>query len=1321
MYLNKYWAWLLTLLLWVAAGSAAAETPLNLSLILGDLDSQTAVAATVKLQNDPLLQGVKLRVYSSSKLAQADQTELQQSNLVLAQITGRSILREGGEVFKQIAARGGKLYAVGLSYDADFADYGLQLDKDLQAYMSAGGADNAANMIRLALVKFKNVQANIAPPQAQPEIGAFDVRSKQLFADFDSYQKAYAGYKAGQPWIAILFYRSSALSGQTDTVKTLAEQLEAKGYNVLPVFGYPYDKTLEKMLVDGNGKSRVEAIAALALKIGASPDKTVPTLTRLGVPVLNGIALNSQSQAQWSESATGLDVMERAWQVALPEFAGEIAPTVVASKESMHDKATGQDFVREVPIPERIARYADRLDKWAKLRHTANADKKVALLYYNYPPGKENIGASYLNVLPESLLNIMQRMRQEGYQLGDAPTDGAALKAAVKNHGINLGNWEPGAVAEAAASGRAVLLPITDYQKWFDALPETFKTAMLKAWGKPEDSKIGAWTDNKGQRFLILPALQYGNLLLAPQPSRGWEQDVKKLYHDVSMPPHHQYVAFYLWLQKGYRADAMIHLGTHATHEWLSGKEVGFTAADPGEILMADVPQIYPYIMDDVGEALQAKRRAMATIISHMTPPLDKADLNPELAKLAGLLDDYNVAAQKSEQLAKIRLDEINQIAAKAGLLKDLKMERAETGDQLEELEHYLKEIREKKVPMGLHTFGKAPDEAVRQRFAEAIVARAPKLKGEALKQNVQATSKLIGDSANAEMNALIDALAGRYIPAGSGGDPLRNPDALPTGKDLYGFDPSRIPSEAVYNEGARLAEQVVADFKKQHGHYPERLVFNLWGVESSRHEGVMEAEIMHLLGVKPHWDERGRTQGVDVIARDKLGRPRVDVTIIPSGLYRDLFASVIKLLDQAETKAQEQDEPDNPLRRHIQETQAELVKRGLKPEEALDMASARLFSVPSGAYGTNLDRAIPLSNTWTDEKQLADVFFNRMHHVYGRGHWGEAASKDATLAVDLFKLSLKGTDAVIHSRSSNVYATLDGDDFFQYLGGTAMAARQVNGKTPEVLVADLADPTAAKTMSLERYQGREMQSRYLNPKWIESMLKEGYAGARFINMVAENLWGWQVTVPEAVGAEKWQAMYETYVEDKYQLDIQKKFEQADNLLAYQAMVDRMLVAINKGYWQADPAVKAKLEQVNQEVIAKAGVACNKDTCSSPEITKLAEQQDAAKAAKAAAPGAQAQPPAAAAAQPPQASQSQQPPPAQQPAQAQAQAAPNANQPLEGYEMEEKKVANDKGEQQQALSPEQNWWLLLSVLALFAAGYWRGYLERKQAEAKAGE
>jgi cobaltochelatase CobN len=265
------------------------------------------------------------------------------------------------------------------------------------------------------------------------------------------------------------------LSGQTDTVKALSEVLERKGYNVLPVFGYPYDKTLEKMLINPEGKSRVDAIAALALKIGASPDKTVPILSRLGVPVLNGIALNSQNLSEWTQSATGLDVMERAWQVALPEFAGEIAPTVVASKEKIHDKTTGQDFVRETPIPERIERYAARLDRWVNLRRTQNADKKVALIYYNYPPGKENIGASYLNVLPESLLQIIQNLKQQGYQLGNAPTDGDSLKTAVKNHGINLGNWEPGAIAEAAASGRAVLVPLADYQNGLQLCQKVLK------------------------------------------------------------------------------------------------------------------------------------------------------------------------------------------------------------------------------------------------------------------------------------------------------------------------------------------------------------------------------------------------------------------------------------------------------------------------------------------------------------------------------------------------------------------------------------------------------------------------------------------------------------------------------------------------------------------------------------------------------------------------------------------------------------------------------------------------------------------------------
>ena len=381
--------------------------------------------------------------------------------------------------------------------------------------------------------------------------------------------------------------------------------------------------------------------------------------------------------------------------------------------------------------------------------------------------------------------------------------------------------------------------------------------------------------------------------------------------------------------------------------------------------------------------------------------------------------------------------------------------------------------------------------------------------------------------------------MAGRYIAAGPGNDPIRNPDALPTGKDFYGFDPSRLPTTATFAAGSRLATDLVASYRKRHdGQFPDRLVFNLWGTETSRHEGVMEAQILALMGVRPKWDARGRVQGVELIPQTELDRPRVDVTVIPSGLYRDLFPNLMLLLDQAVNVVKTDTNADNPLLRNIAAARAELEAQGVAPAEAERFASVRLFSVPSGTYGAGLDHVIQQADSWTNEQQVAGVFFNRMSHLFGQGFWGTRAASgtNADLSPMLLRLALKGAKGVVHSRSSNVYGAIDSDDFYQYLGGTAMAVREVNGKSAETLVTDLSNPKAGETITLERYMGREMRARYLNPKWIEAMLNEGYSGARMIRQVTDNLWGWQVTVPDAVDGAKWQEMYETYVQDRHAL-----------------------------------------------------------------------------------------------------------------------------------------------------------------------------------------
>jgi cobaltochelatase CobN len=635
----------------------------------------------------------------------------------------------------------------------------------------------------------------------------------------------------------------------------------------------------------------------------------------------------------------------------------------------------------------------------------------------------------------------------------------------------------------------------------------------------------------------------------------------------------------------------MVHVGTHATHEWLPGKEVGFTAADTGEVLVGAVPQFYPFIVDDVGEGLQAKRRAMAAIITHLPPPLDRASLSPELHAIAGLINDYHVARDKGSPARDELVRELAQRCERRGLFKDLNITLAPgaslNDDQIEEIEHHVRKIGERMTPFGMHTLGVAPDEPKRAATAEAILSLEPDLSREEHARRKAELMARIEASARAELDALSAGLAGHYILAGPGNDPIRNPDALPTGKNFYGFDPARLPTAATFAAGSRLAGDLIASYRKRHdGQFPDRLVFNLWGTETSRHEGVMEAEILTLMGVGPNWDARGRVQGLHLIPPAELGRPRVDVTVIPSGLYRDLFPNLMLLLDQAVTLVKTDTSADNPLLRNIAAARTALEAQGVSPAEAERLASVRLFSVPSGTYGAGLDHAIQQADSWTNEQQVAAVFFNRMSHLFGQGFWGAraAAGTNADLSPTVLRLALKGAKGVIHSRSSNVYGAIDSDDFYQYLGGTAMAVREVNGKPPDTMIADLSNPRSGETVTLERYMGREMRARYLNPKWIEAMLKEGYAGARMIRQVTDNLWGWQVAAPEAMDAAKWQEMFETYVLDRYDLGIRERFRSAENLAAYQAMVERMLTVINKGYWQPAPETVAQLRRTDAEL-----------------------------------------------------------------------------------------------------------------------------------------
>lgn len=1233
MFRNKRCSlWLLALLLFCMLGSAHAARR-NLALLLGDVESRPAVLAVRALQAQLQAIDVTVRIISANGMTPADRAVLSSADAVVLNVLGLQLVQSLTPELQALQRAGRPVFAVGGGVDDTLRALGIRQDRTMQDYYRAGGVENMTNLLRHLLHTQFDAAILPGPVQAMPESGLYDAHNNRTVDSFENYLRGYAQHRPGAPWVGVVFYRANLVAGQTLSLAAIVTRLEQAGYNVLPVFGYPYEVPLRHFLDEAN-RSRVDLIVALGMKVGGTA-ATGAILDKIGVPAINALTLSQQSATQWKASKVGLDIIERTWQLAGAELAGLIQPTVVASRERVTDGQTGLAYVEEQPIAERIERLTARVDAWLALRRTANADKRVALLYYNYPHGSETIGAAYLNVLPESLWQIAQRLTAEGYRTSDAvsrlPTDRQALQADIQRWGSYPGKggkeYRAG-LEQLAVSGEALLVPLADYRRWYAQMPRALRDAVEKAWGTPEQAPT-LWRNAQGQAQFVFPARRYGNLLLAPQPTRAWEQNLEKLHNEVTLPPSHEYIAFYLWLQQGYRANAVIHLGTHGTQEWLTGKEAGLSDADPSEALIGALPNIYPYVMDDVGEGLQAKRRGMATIIDHMTPPFDTAGLNPDLRELSALLNDYRVAEQKSPLLARSHLTALNRLASQSGVLKDMSRQTLASEADLEALEEYLDTVATKLTPFGLHTFGVAPEPAMRQATARAVVSLDKGIKPSEQAARAEQLDEEMRRSADLELERLLQALAGRYIPSGPSADLVRNPAALPTGRNFFGLDPTRIPSRTTYEQGAKLAQQLAEDYRARHGAYPDKLTMNLWGVETSRHEGIMEAQAMALLGVRPTWDERGRVTGVEAIPRRQLGRPRVDVTLVSSGLFRDLFANLLKLLDDAAQLAQQQNDDDNPLQTHTRALAARLRQRGLSPQEAQRLASTRIFGLPSGAYGTNIEKLIPLSNAWQNEQQVADVFINRMSHPFGQGNWGGdagAEQADSELRREVFRQALSGSKIALHSRSSNLFATLDNDDFFQYLGGTALAIRSVDGKSPEVMVADLSNPRRPHHATLESYMGQELQSRYLNPRWADSMLREGYAGARFIQRTVDYLWAWQVTVPEVVDAGKWQRMYDTYIADRHDLHVRQRFAQSGNLRAFQAITDRMLSAIERGYWQPSEAVRKHLQQENARAIADAGVACGADSCSratlqqTPQPTPHTAAQDNAPGAAGGAP-----------------------------------------------------------------------------------------------------
>ncbi|NOT27659.1 MAG: hypothetical protein HOP16_16350 [Acidobacteria bacterium] len=555
--------------------------PLRVSLLPGDPQSVAAVAAVKELMSDPAMSGIRFQVYPDLDLARADRRFLAESDLiVITPMNARAIAPLIDEDVREALATGGRAFAIGTGLQP-LEELGASSEASLMPYVNAGGRANLVQLLRAALARSFRPGLTFAPPVAVPTKGFYDPVNERVFDTFDAFSAAYFERDPtarDRPWVGVVFSRTSITGSDVGLVRAVAAALEEKGLNALPVYSYPADSNIDDLLVDAVGASRVDAVVALSMKLGNTPEKGVPQMRRINAPIINAISLYSQSRANWEASKGGLDISERTWQLGGPELIGAVAPTVVASKEHVIDSTTGMSYVSTTPIPERIELLTARVQKWVHLRVTPAAEKRVALVYYNYlPPGPSGVGAYYLNVLPKSLWQVAQRLAKDGYTMPGAPQSEDELFAGVRAYGLNpLPDEDRAAYLDSIVSaGKAQLVAVSEYRTWFDGLPNKVRTEMVAQWGEPEDSTIMTWRDPQGKPYFVIPGQRWGNVYVGPQPTRGWEQLITAVLHSVSLPPHHQYLAYYLWLQRSFKPDAMIHLGTHATHEWRSTDAVG--------------------------------------------------------------------------------------------------------------------------------------------------------------------------------------------------------------------------------------------------------------------------------------------------------------------------------------------------------------------------------------------------------------------------------------------------------------------------------------------------------------------------------------------------------------------------------------------------------------------------------------------------------------------------------------------------------------------------------------------------------------------------
>ena len=1373
-------------------------------------------------------------------------------------------------------------------------------------YLQYGGTLNYRYLLNYVRSEFdgKRLMADaVKAPIAISQDLVFHLDEEALFESVEAFQ-AYAAeqgiHKPGQPSVALITSVPGPFNSNRDHVDGLIESLQDKGLNVFPLAAL--NKRLDFL-------KAIDPAAVIFMPHGRitlnEADEAIAWLKSQNVPLFGPVSV-FQNHDEWKQDQQGMAGALMTMSVVLPEFDGTITPYAIAAKYA--DEYGYQIFK---PIPERMDKFTRMVRHWVNLKVLPNAGKRLAIYYYK-GPGKNAMTAGGLEVAP-SLYNTLKMLRAEGWNVDGLPATLKEFRTLIARSGLVMGPYAKGDIAEFLEQGKPALVSATQYDLWCQSeLNPAMCQAVTDRYGPTPGEYMTQYIDN--EYHVAVARIEFGNVVILPQPLPGAGENTFALVHGARQAPPHPYVASYLWTRKAFQPDAIVHFGTHGSLEFTPWKQVALSDLDWPDALVGGMAHFYIYTINNVGEAIIAKRRSYATILSHLTAPLMESGLHDEMKEIGDKLFKYhgleegavragyarsirdlaiakdlpaqlklpitegeewteevyfslsnyvetlsnekvnsglytlNEVYQSEEVEATTRLIATDPLAFSLATLDELrgKVEQGQLEDEVffdqryrqparkrveralagEEVEAIIQEVisaedrarsaawlaanrkltdgeiiggfiamgsieadlgvsgeassvdvematellvkvipypkrlafiqsleSEKQFEMAsksldpelfeqAQTIAKAipamregleistipevnellrlmqkpaiydqifvllQDPALAERVASERALVQAEILSQALKsENLQTLSLALNDlqrdkrievmvkaqltefiatlqfyrdnapldlvggkqsaqalvallgvndfdarvgraqeqasqrirdidlqdksfayavktiednvrsitdyrqallaSPRLEMESVVNALNGGYIAPTSGGDLVRNPKTLPTGRNMFSVDAEQTPSAEAWEVGEKLARMLIANHAAANdGAYPRKVTFTLWPGDFIATEGAQLAQIFYLLGVEPVRDPFNRVVSVKVIPLERLGRPRIDVVAQTAGQFRDLAASRIYLINQAIEMVSRLDEDgeQNYVRSGVVKSERMMIENGISPAEARELATTRVFGGANGAYGTGIMGLVEKGDAWEDEKEVAEQYLNNMGAVYGKG------DKWSYYKAGVFEAALQDAEVVVQPRESNQWGAISLDHVYEFMGGLNLAVRKVTGEDPTAYFNDFRNSGDPNVQSLEEAIWTEAQATMFNPDYIREMKKGSASTAEKMAESFRNTYGWNVMKPEAIKDAVWDEIYDTYVDDKYDLEVQAFFEE-QNPYALQEMTAVMMETARKGMWEASPQQIRELATLHAELIEKYDAGCSGFVCDNTKLRDFISEQ----------------------------------------------------------------------------------------------------------------